>query len=115
MGRYPATLITIVILLMAWEADAGETFRCGNGRIVSVGDFLPEVYVKCGEPTFRDRRIESSGGYGRWGHRHDGFVTVEEWVYNLGSNEFMYRLKFADGRLVRIDSLDHGFDIHDTQ
>ena len=106
------SVTALLLLLAACLVHAGDTFRCGSGQIVSVGDLLPDVYVKCGEPTFRDRRIESSGvGYGRWGHSE--IVTVEDWIYNLGANEFMYRLIFSNNRLVRIESLDHGFNVYE--
>lgn len=103
------SVIALFLLSLPYSARAGDTFRCRDGQIVSVGDLLPEVYVKCGEPTFRDRRVESSGvGNDRWGH--GGFVTVEDWIYNMGANEFMYRLIFSNNRLVRIESLEHGFN-----
>lgn len=104
--------ITLLILLTSNYAFAADTFRCANSQIVSVGDTIAEVYAKCGEPTFRDRRIESSPwGSGKRGH--GGITTIEDWTYNLGANEFMYRLVFAGGRLIRIESLGHGFNVYD--
>jgi hypothetical protein len=78
LKRIWISVTALLLLSSACYVYAGDTFRCRDGQIVSVGNLLPEVYVKCGEPTFRDRRVESSGGGdGRWGG--GGIVTVEEW------------------------------------
>lgn len=101
-----------LVLMVGSYCYAGDTFRCRDGQIVSVGDTLAEVYVKCGEPTFRDQRVESSRwGVGTWGHRE--VVTIEDWTYNMGANEFMYRLVFANGRLATVESLGHGFNVYE--
>ena len=36
-------------------------------------------------------------------------VPVEIWLYNLGPNKFMQRLRFEDGELIEIESLGYGF------
>jgi len=111
MNNSTKWILILLILFMGDYAFADNTFRCGQGQIVSVGNTIAEVYAKCGEPTFRDRRLESSSwGSGRWGH--GGITTIEDWTYNLGANEFMYRLIFAGGRLVKIESLDYGFNVY---
>jgi hypothetical protein len=62
LKRIWISVTALLLLSSACYVYAGDTFRCRDGQIVSVGNLLPEVYVKCGEPTFRDRRVESSGG-----------------------------------------------------
>jgi uncharacterized protein YvpB len=36
-------------------------------------------------------------------------IPVEVWVYNLGPNKLMRRLRFEDGLLVNVDELGYGY------
>jgi hypothetical protein len=89
-------------------------FRCGN-RLVSEGDSRSEVAAKCGEPAevvtlrsvFRRPVIWS---YGRPYFVGDDFVEipVETWIYNLGPNKFMRRVRFEGGIVTEIETLGYG-------
>lgn len=35
-------------------------------------------------------------------------LHIEEWVYNLGPNQFMQRLVFEDGVLITVRDLGYG-------
>jgi hypothetical protein len=37
-------------------------------------------------------------------------IPVETWLYNLGSNQLMRRLRFEDGKVVEIETLGYGFN-----
>lgn len=102
---------TVVFLLISSPVYA---FRCGN-KLVLEGDTRTEVRHKCGDPIevtrkailrtpvfwFRGRPIEVSSDLVE--------VPVEIWLYNLGPNKLMQRLRFEDGELVEIESLGYGF------
>jgi len=36
-------------------------------------------------------------------------IPVDVWVYNLGPNKLMRRLRFEDGKLVDIETLGYGY------
>ncbi len=80
-----------------------DTMICKNG-IVSKGETMPVVLHKCGPPSFTDRHEES-------GSADDTLitVTVDDWIYNFGPNEFMYSIRFENGRVKKIESLDYGY------
>lgn len=106
MGKciWIACLLILGVAQAAMAVESG-TCRCNNG-IVSVGDALVEVVAKCGEPAVKSqreekRRLPDGKGF--------SLVTVDEWSYNFGPNAFMYAIRFADGRVERIDSLDTGY------
>jgi hypothetical protein len=91
-------------------------FRCGT-KLVSEGDSRSEVAAKCGEPT----EIVSQGSifrrpvvwnYGRPYYIGDGFieVPVETWLYNLGTNKLMRRLRFEGGFVTDIETLGYGYN-----
>ena len=68
---------------------------------------MVEVVMKCGEPTLKTQREEKRGGT----ETKKGFsiVTVDEWSYNFGPDAFMYSLRFVNGRVEKIESLDYGY------
>jgi hypothetical protein len=100
-----ALVLGIIAITAGAPAQAGETETCicRNG-IVSRGDLIVEVLKKCGEPAQNFQRKET-----RIVTKGISIVTVDEWIYNFGPNEFMYSLRFENGRVARIESLDYGY------
>lgn len=92
----------ILILFIMTAAAHGETFRCPNGAIVSEGDKLAEVRIKCDPPTYLDKRYEPAGRHG------DSAVEVQDWTYDRGTTEFVYYLTFTNGYLTKIVSGGYG-------
>jgi hypothetical protein len=96
-------------------ASPAYAFRCGS-HVISEGATRSEVAAKCGEPTEVDQRGAILRRPVVWvGGRPvtvgDGLieVPVEVWLYNLGPNKLMRRLRFEDGLLVDIDTLGYGY------
>jgi len=92
---------------------ATETMRCGH-RLVAQGDPVSKVRALCGEPEdiaySEILRLPSYVLNGRRVYFGNEMVAVrvEHWIYNFGPNKFMRRLKFVDGILEEIESLDYG-------
>lgn len=93
-------------------------------QLVSIGDRKFQVRAKCGPPDDIDERVEylAIGAYeGRYGIgpyryyypapelRYAPFKLVEEWTYNFGPNSLMQLLRFENGVLVDIRSLEWGY------
>lgn len=110
MKRFAAVLL--LGLLVSAPAFA---FRCGS-KIVREGDTRSEVAAKCGEPTdvimqrsvFRRPVVWS---YGRPYYVGENYieVPVESWVYNLGPNKLMRRLRLEGGVVTEIETLGYGY------
>jgi hypothetical protein len=94
-----ASAVALGYMLLATTVANSQTlddvpsFRC-SGETVSVGDRQYAVREACGLPE----KISISGG-----------GTVEEWIYNFGPTEFIYYVKFVNGRLERIQAGEYGF------
>jgi hypothetical protein len=109
-----AVLVLCLGLLAASPSFAA--IRCGT-KVVSEGATRSEVAAKCGEPTevvsqksvFRRPVIWSNG---RPYYIGEDFieVQVEAWIYNLGPNKLMRRLRFEGGVLTEIESLGYGYN-----
>jgi hypothetical protein len=107
-----------VLLLLVLTATAGsvhaEAFRCGT-KLVTEGDTRGEVSNKCGDPTELDHSTimvqPTAWIHGRPVVVGNGFVEipVEVWLYNLGPQQFMRRVRFQDGRVVSIETLGYGY------
>jgi hypothetical protein len=111
-----ATVSSIIVLAFMASSPAFAALRCGT-KIVSEGATRSEVAAKCGEPTevvtmrsvFRRPVIWS---YGKPYYIGEDFieVPVESWIYNLGTNKLMRRLRFEGGVLTEIESLGYGYN-----
>lgn len=88
---------SLAILIASTIAEA-DTFRCPNGNLVSTGDSISEVVVKCDPPTNKVKRIEGD----ETARGRIRYVEVEEWTYNEGLNTLVHYLTFRDGTLVQV-------------
>jgi hypothetical protein len=105
-----------VMLGLAAASPAYADLRCGN-HLITEGDTRAEVVAYCGDPS----EIQSTSSIlrravtwinGRPYTVGDGFieVPVDIWVYNLGPNKLMRRVRFEDGVVVAIDTLGYGYN-----
>ena len=107
-------LVLGVCLFVASPSFAA--LRCGT-KLVSEGDTRSEVAVKCGEPTeivteksvFR-RPVIWTNGRPYFIGEDSVEVQVEAWIYNLGPNKLMRRLRFEGGVLTEIETLGYGYN-----
>lgn len=108
-------MAVIMLLLASVAAHADDDMRCGN-RLISSGDTLDKVLTLCGEPRSREHRtIVRRPSYdlgGRIIYFGDGFVEVpvDVWTFNFGPNRLMRRVRFIDGLVDNIDTLDYGYN-----
>ena len=100
--------------------------RCGSHLILK-GDPKAKVLQYCGEPVDKSERYALRPG--SYPNRGSGIsindnevvagdryyvygrteVKVEEWTYNFGPNKLMRRVRFADGVVEEVKSLDYGY------
>lgn len=103
---------------IALAAAPAFAFRCGS-KLVHEGDTRSEVVAKCGEPAEVTRhsvlRRPVVWRYGRpyYASLDRVDIPVEVWLYNLGPQKLMRRLRFEDGLVVAIETLGYGFHVPD--
>src|SRR5688572_16422584 len=108
------TWLAMALLTLAASAAHADSLRCGT-RLVHEGDTREVVIAKCGEATGIDRRSVWRRPVvwirGRPFHVgiHEIEIPVELWTYNFGPNRFMRLIRFEDGRVVDIETLDYGY------
>lgn len=119
--------IVLSLLLLSLPLDAALALRCGS-RVISTGDHYTRVLRFCGEPIHVNQWVETRvqrvyedpwDDYRNYGGVKPGKtygpqivkkpVVIEEWTYNLGPQRFMRLLRFEDGRLENIETLEYGY------
>jgi hypothetical protein len=86
--------------------------------LINNGTSKEEVAARCGQAT----QIEQQTTYGEVataappmgvlppiGARSSAETRVEVWTYNFGPTRLMQRIRFANGVVVKIESLGYGF------
>jgi hypothetical protein len=107
-------LATLLALLLLSLPVAADSMRCGN-HLITDGDTLDKVRTQCGEPTEISRseilRIPQVWIGGRpYAVSNEAVpVPVETWIYNFGKYKLMRRLRFEDGVVTKIETLEHGY------
>lgn len=97
-------LIVTSLWLFTSSTVVADTFRCPNGTIVSTGDSISEVVLKCDRPTFvytHNQPEANSAG-------RIAYVEIQEWTYDQGRQHFVYFLTFRNGILTEIRSGGYG-------
>ena len=98
-------VICAVVISFPVLSAFADNFRCPNGKIVSTGDSISTVAVKCDPPAGMFKREEPTDSEfrrmdGRTGTR-SVYIEVEEWTYNQGSS-LLHTLIFRNGILSEV-------------
>ena len=87
MKKINIYFISLVFLVMAlggsntiFAAEETSTMMC-DGGVVNIGDADIDVEDKCGQPNSQ---------------------SMNEWVYNFGPSQPVYKVIFKDGKVERI-------------
>jgi hypothetical protein len=123
-SQHALTAITLIIALLS--ATNAWAMRCGN-QLVNKGDSQASVLKYCGEPVQKSERYVLRSGtypsqksginindeslisndrryiYGR------SEVLLEEWIYNFGPSKFMRLVRFANGIVEDVQTLEYGY------
>ncbi len=105
-------LVCLILAAMNVSVLATEsgTMSC-QGGIVSIGDTAGEVVSKCGQPANTAQREQKKVTEGSKSSRETVIttVTIDDWTFNFGPNQFQYRLLLENGRVTNIESLNYGY------
>ena len=107
----PVVALCLLLQLMPSVARA-DSMRCGS-RLISEGDRIEYVLAHCGEPARKERSwIVRQPRFERGGREYSfpgtDEVPVDTWTYDFGPSRLMQRVRMVDGKVERIDTLEHG-------
>ena len=97
-------ICTVAVLFTSVQASA-DNFRCPNDKIVSTGDSISTVSVKCDPPSRifrREEPVQTVVG-GMEGKSRIGvvYIEVQEWVY-IQPSALLHTLIFRNGILTEV-------------
>lgn len=121
--KFLIVLILFQVLGTAEPVFALNSFTC-QSNLITLNSNLSEVLLRCGDPHKRttwqeaketQKTVVSNSTIPTISEQH--IVTkssqeqksVEELVYNFGSSDFLYILRFENGKLIKIDTSGYGF------
>ena len=107
----PVVAFCLSLPLLPVVANA-DSMRCGS-RLISEGDRIEYVLAHCGEPARKERSwIVRQPRFERGGREYSfpgtDEVPVDTWTYDFGPSRLMQRVRMVDGKVERIDTLEHG-------
>jgi hypothetical protein len=119
MRRWFVLLPLLLTLAGTGTAWADDGFRCGTGRLVSVGDGMYEVRNRCGDPDAVSTRVEKRRvkyRVSRWIYgvqetiieEREVDIPIEEWTYDLGPRAFIRYVMFENGAVVNVTTGSYG-------
>jgi hypothetical protein len=117
MIRWLRPLLLLCFLASTTGPASAQNMQCGN-KLVSKGDPQGRVLAICGNPSnvekssiFRSASVWVAGETNQVGASRSAQieVPVEVWLYNLGPDRLMQRLRFEGGIVVRIETLGFGY------
>jgi Protein of unknown function (DUF2845) len=91
-----------------WFNVHADSFSC-EGGIVSTDDRSSDVLAKCGSPDFRDSHQEEVVQRLDDDTKQKVYITVEEWTYNLGPNQFTRIVVLKNSRIAEIRTGSYGY------
>jgi len=115
--RWLVLLALLVVPTGLAQADDG--FRCGTGRLVSLGDRMSDVQNRCGDPDAVSARVERRKLKYRVSHWINGVqesvveerevdVPIDEWTYDLGPRAFIRYVQFENGTVTSVVTGGYG-------
>jgi hypothetical protein len=99
-------IILFVTGLIPLQAHA-DSISC-DGGIVSSGDTSVELIMKCGQPEWKDSRTEKIVDKSDKDVKRKTYITIEEWTYNFGPQQFMRIVTIRNGVIAGIRTGTYG-------
>lgn len=104
--RFLSLVIILPLIVCATQA-AADSISC-DGGIVSSGNSAADLLIKCGRPEWKDSRTEEIVDEINRDMRNRTYVTVEDWTYNFGTNQFLRIVTLRNGVVSRIRTGGYG-------
>jgi hypothetical protein len=113
MARLVPLLALVALLPAVGRGD--DSIRC-DGGVVSVGDSKLDLLGKCGEPVYREAKIEERGAWIRGEPKgatagETVTVSVERWTFDFGPQRFSGIVTIEATRVVAVEYGSRGREL----
>ena len=103
------SLILIILLvtgLIPLQVQA-DSISCDRG-IVSSGDTAVDLIMRCGQPEWKESHQEEITDRFDPGLKQRIYITVEEWTYNFGPQQFLRIVTLRNGVVAGLRTGQYG-------
>jgi len=100
--------LLLFLTIAPWFNAHADSFSC-EGGIISTDDRSTDVMAKCGKPDFKNSHEEAVSQRIDHDTKQTIYITVEEWTYNLGPNQFTRIIILKNGRVTEIQTGSYGY------
>ena len=107
----PLACTAFGLLCAAGSLARADTLRCGN-RLIDTGESMAAVQALCGRPAlvqrgakFHASTVGPGAGNPGTSETTGAAVPVETWTYNRGPHKLMVSVRFVNGTVVAIKTL----------
>ena len=93
----PRTILLVVLLVSAFPTwSHASSISCAGG-IISTGDSVVDLLIKCGEPAWKESHHEEFTDRLAPDLKHRTYVTVEQWTYDFGPQQLLRIVTIKNG------------------
>ena len=103
----PFFLRIILVAFLFPTLSSADSISCDSG-IVSSGDSAVNLIMKCGQPEWKDSHQEESTDQFNPNLKQRTYITVEEWTYNFGPQQFMRIVTLRNGVVAGVRTGQYG-------
>ncbi len=89
-------LIAVFLVSVLPHGARASSISC-EGGIVSTGDSVVDLLIKCGEPVWKESHQEEFTGRIAPDLRQRTYVTVEQWTYDFGPQQLLRIVTIKNG------------------
>jgi hypothetical protein len=101
-------LLLVVLMISALpQWTEASSISCAGG-IVSSGDSVVDLLMKCGQPEWKESHQEEITDRGGPNLRQKTYITVEQWTYNFGPQQFLRIVYIKNGVVAGVKTGQYG-------
>jgi len=104
----PLFLVILFFSLGLFSSQANAASISCDGGIVSNGDAVVDLLIKCGQPEWKESHQEEITGQVSPGLQQRTYITVEQWTYNFGPQQFLRIVTIRNGVVSGIRTGQYG-------
>lgn len=105
--KKPFLLNSIIAVCLLATQSYADSISC-DGGIVSNGDTAVGLIMKCGQPEWKESRAEEIIDTSDKDVKRKTYITVEEWTYNFGPQQFLRVVTLRNGVITGVRTGTNG-------
>jgi hypothetical protein len=102
------TLLLMFLVVVLPTGARASSISC-TGGIVSTGDSVVDLIIKCGQPDWKESHLEENTGERIPGLMQRIYINVEEWTYNFGSHQLLRIVTVKNGVVAGVRTGQYGY------